>query len=300
MRCRHSNVKFTRHPDIDVEPWRARFTSEAGELAEDPLLLPLLRDLAASIREARAEQVLTVSVAGSQGSGKTTMTHLLARLSERYFGVKTAVLSLDDFYLPRAERQRLAAEIHPLLETRGVPGTHDISLMSDTLAALRARRAVRLPRFDKATDDRATEWSLQSPVDVVLCEGWCWGAQPQPAEALDEPINQLEARQDPEGRWRLFVNESLAAYQDAFRADGSVFLRAPSMEAVFRWRWQQEQDLAAMGRTGAGIMSETQIRGFVAYYERITRWMLEIQPGNVDVCINLLENHRIGDARGFR
>ena len=34
----------------------------------------------------------------------------------------------DDFYLTQAQRQDLAQQIHPLLKSRGVPGTHDVPL----------------------------------------------------------------------------------------------------------------------------------------------------------------------------
>ncbi len=38
-------------------------------------------------------------------------------------GWPTEVLSLDDFYYARRDREALAREIHPLLRSRGVPGT---------------------------------------------------------------------------------------------------------------------------------------------------------------------------------
>lgn len=280
--------------------WQAAFAQRAGPLADDPRYYPLVFDLAASIAENRAQQVPTVSVAGAQGSGKTTLAALLAWLLAEAFGLKTAVLSLDDFYLTRAERQRLARQAHPLLATRGVPGTHDVNLMQAALGELKAGRGVPVPQFDKAADDRAAEPRLQAAADVILCEGWCWGARPESEADLAVPVNDLETGQDPQGSWRHFVNQALHEYQALFATDGSVFLAAPSMAAVYRWRWQQEQALRETGRAGAGIMSEPEVRAFIAHYERLTRRMLVSAPASVDVCVQLAENHTIRALQGFR
>ena len=83
----------------------------------DPALLTLIEALAAG-REGPA----LIGIAGAQGSGKTTLARAAA---VRLDGV---ALSLDDFYLERAERTRLGRSIHPLLAVRGPPGTHDLTL----------------------------------------------------------------------------------------------------------------------------------------------------------------------------
>ena len=70
-------------------------------------------------------------------------------------GSVAAAVSLDDFYLTRARRHALARTVHPLLATRGVPGTHDLPLLLDVLLRVRSGRPVRLPVFDKlAVRDR--------------------------------------------------------------------------------------------------------------------------------------------------
>src|SRR5690606_21579360 len=109
--------------------------------------------------------------------------------------------------------------VHPLLATRGVPGTHDIGLARATIAALRAEGMVAIPRFDKALDDRAPESSwprMQAPVDVIVLEGWCLAVGPQPAAALAAPINSLEADEDPDGIWRRYVNQCIVDDYQAF------------------------------------------------------------------------------------
>ena len=76
-------------------------------------------------------------------------------------------------------------------------------------------------------------------------------------------------------------------------ADGFIFFQVPSFEAVFRWRWQQEVELAGSQTGGQRVMSEDEVREFISYYERLTRWMLEEMPGRADVIVHLNEHHRI-------
>lgn len=216
-------------------------------------------------------------------------------------------VSLDDVYLTRAERRELARRAHPLLETRGVPGTHDVPLahrVLDVLTHSTAARKVAVPAFDKAADDRSPEqkWpTVDVPVDVVLFEGWCMGARPQPPGALAEPVNALEAERDRSGRWRRYVNGRLRSdYASLFlRLDLLVMLRVPNFEKVLEWRRLQEEKLRQRlrGRSRIGAkppgMSDAQIAQFVQHYERLTRHMLKTMPDYADAVIDVDENHRM-------
>jgi len=230
---------------------------------------------------------LVVGICGAQGSGKSTLAEALARRFPR-----TATLSLDDLYLTRAERAALAQSQHPLFATRGVPGTHDVALGIATLDALRAGETTRLPRFDKAKDDRAPSdmWrEACAPCDLVIFEGWCVGAVPQAEEALTEPVNDLERIEDPDGRWRRMVNAVLAgAYQDLFaRLDLLILLAAPDWETVGRWRQEQEVGLRRTSGEGAGVMDEAAVARFVQHYERLTRHILREMPARADMVLRL-------------
>src|SRR5262245_54933917 len=88
--------------------------------------LPLVHTLAARITSSTAPPKL-LAIAGAQGSGKSTLSRLLSDELVR-LGRRAVTFSLDDFYLTRREREALAAAVHPLLVTRGVPGTHDVDL----------------------------------------------------------------------------------------------------------------------------------------------------------------------------
>lgn len=231
-----------------------------------------------------------LGVAGAQGSGKSTIALGVAeRMAAR--GVACALLSLDDLYLTRAERERLASDVHPLLCTRGVPGTHDVALGLGVIDALARGEDAALPRFDKAMDDRTPEASWpRAPKDtrLLVLEGWCVGARPQEAAALARPVNALEAREDADGCWRAYVNRALAGdYQALFgRIDTLAFLAAPGFEVVARWRGEQEDALRAHGG-GAGVMDAATLERFIQHYERITRAMLGEMPGRADVVVRL-------------
>ncbi len=264
--------------------------------AADALICDRIAALCAS-----AGRSILVGLSGPQGSGKTTTAARL-RQSLGARGLTCAVLSLDDFYLTRAERARLAASVHPLLATRGVPGTHDVAMMTTTLRTLamaQPGQTTPLPSFDKAQDDRAAreDWpNFTGRPDVIILEGWCVGAAPQAAEALSTPINDLEAVEDADGAWRAFVNAQLAGDYRAFYAgfDSLVALIAPSFECVYAWRAQQEAALKLRSPNGAHVMSDAQLARFIAHYERITRAMIE--DPQADLCIALASDRRPIDA----
>ncbi len=250
------------------------------------------RALAAALACARPFEpdCRVLGLGGGQGAGKSTLAALVAAAYTRQ-GQRTIVLSLDDFYLTRAEREALAAKESPLFATRGVPGTHDVERLRGCLRQLLEPGAVRLPRFDKGADDRLPEQErVTGPFDLVVLEGWCVGCVPQPAAALEEPVNALEAEEDGDGRWRRAVNAVLAGpYRALFeQLDALVYLAVPDLDAVRRWRGQQEQ-----ARPPAQRMSSEAVARFVSYYERLTRWMLATLPETADVLAGLDANHRL-------
>jgi D-glycerate 3-kinase len=256
---------------------------------------------AARLRQVKRKTVL-IGLCGPQGSGKSTVAAATKRLLEDR-GLSAVALSLDDFYLTHEARQRLAREVHPLLATRGPPGTHDIAMAGAAIDQLRAKGKVPLPRFDKARDTRAPrgQWeTVASPVDVVLFEGWCVGARAQGAAALATPVNELERTEDPDGVWRTYVNDQLdGPYQTLFaKLHDLVLLEPPGFEVVVAWRREQEAKLRA--RTGAG-MSDAEIARFVAHYERITRWILSEMPTRANWSIQFdSERNPVGEHRPWR
>lgn len=231
-----------------------------------------------------------LGISGLQGSGKSTLTAQVAAAAQAD-GLSAARLSLDDVYLTAAQRRALAAGAHPLLSTRGPPGTHDVALALATIDALRAGRTPPLPRFDKLGDDRLPEahWPRPArPLDLLVLEGWCLGVPPESDAALQAPINALERDEDADGRWRRYCNAALGRdYPGLWSAvDVLCLLQAPGFEVVHRWRWQQEQALRN-ARAGSEGMAPARFERFIQHFERISRHALRTLPPLADMVVPL-------------
>jgi len=127
------------------------FAGTAGEY-----YAPLARWVDERIAQ-RAGRTFVLGINGAQGTGKSTLSRFLAGSLRDDHGRAVAELSIDDIYLTRAERETLAKTVHPLLLTRGVPGTHDVDLgtsVLERLGRLESGHRLALPRFDKSIDDR--------------------------------------------------------------------------------------------------------------------------------------------------
>lgn len=248
-----------------------------------------------------AGKPITVGINGAQGSGKSTLAALLVYVLEQHFNCKAVSLSLDDFYFTRQERLKLAEGIHPLLATRGVPGTHDIALARKTLSDLAQQRLpVSIPRFNKATDDRFPESHFETvddAVDIIIFEGWCLGAQAQQEDALTEPLNDLESKEDQDSSWRRYVNEQLAMlYPSLFELiDIWVMLKAPSFDCVFNWRLEQENKLydSLTDHTQGQLMDKQALSRFIKHYQRITESCLTTLPDHVHYLYELAPDRQI-------
>jgi len=258
-----------------------------------------------SLKQRKKDGMLVLGVNGAQGSGKSTLATIVKQLCEYRHGWSVAVLSLDDLYLGRAARRTLATDIHPLLITRGVPGTHDVQLGIDTIAQLAAageNDVVRLPRFDKAMDEPVAkaQWpEQQGPVDVLIFEGWCLACRPQAAAELIAPCNALETQEDAQGVWRRYVNRQLDEHYPSLFGliDVLLFLKVPDMQAILRWRGEQENKLARNSARADNIMDTAALARFVSHFERLTRHQLVQLPQYADAVFELDQKHRIVRVR---
>ncbi|MFN3842062.1 MAG: kinase [Rehaibacterium terrae] len=237
------------------------------------------------------------AIAGLQGSGKSTLAAQLDSAC-RARGRSAVVLSIDDFYLDHDEREHLGRTVHPLLATRGPPGSHDVDLACRTLDALRALPAggpVRLPRFDKLDDRRlpAGQWPVVTHrPDLIVFEGWCLCVPPEAESGLVEPLNALEREQDPDLTWRRHVNRALACYGPLWaRLDRLLFLQGPGFGLVPDWRWEQECALQA-ANPGRQAMTRKQVERFVQFFERISRQALRTLPTLADRVVRIDEARR--------
>lgn len=314
----HQNISAQSIKTLDIAPQRNIMTKSEIQQAIDDQDLPKnfidtvnrwYRPISDGIARvyAKGTTTITVGVQGCQGSGKSTLSEFLKILLKSDHQLNSAVLSIDDFYLTKNERISLSANIHPLLATRGVPGTHDVQLALDTIRDLKNLKTdceIKIPRFDKARDDRVLKekWPpISGPVDVIILEGWCVGLNAQAHRELAEPVNQLEIEEDSESTWRHYVNKKLADdYSGLFRDfDVFVVLKAPSFSSVYEWRLLQETKLIAknLSSTTTEIpnhtMSPEQIRRFISHYQRLTEHALLTLPERADWLLTLSNDHSI-------
>lgn len=309
--------------DLTAELIRAEGLPDDFQAAVTRYFVPLAQEIAK--RQKQLGRPMLVGVNGAQGTGKSTLALFLQKMLTSELDCPSARFSLDDLYRTHIEREWLARKIHPLLATRGVPGTHDLVLGQQTVDQLISAGPMtetRIPAFDKAIDDRLPHprWPIYTGVaKVILIEGWCVGAQlEEDADALAAPVNSLEAEEDREGVWREYVNIQLKGpYADFFgQLDMLVMLKAPSMDCVLKWRTLQERKLTSK-RTNApeqrksrsiksaadkhpaqddhvrGIMSEGELIRFIMHYERLTLAMLRDMPARADAVLDIAEDHQI-------
>ncbi|GLQ88677.1 kinase [Dyella flagellata] len=248
-------------------------------------------------RIARMQRPYVLGLSGLQGSGKSSLARVIKTQAE-HRGWPTEVLALDDFYYSRSEREALAQQVHPLLKTRGVPGTHEIELLLSVLTALpnaTEKFPVTWPRFDKGRDTRMppSRWPRTTrPPRLVVMEGWALGLRPQLESALEDPVNELERSEDPDGRWRHWVNKQLRAYQPLWRKlDALIVLQAPNWEVIREWRSKTEQELLA--RRAPLAMDAQAMQRFLAHFERLSRHALATLPVLADTCVEYDTRHHV-------
>ncbi len=251
-----------------------------------------------SKKAALHSQPLVLGIQGLQGSGKSTCSAFLKILLEEQFSLKTINLSIDDFYHTRDKRIEMSAQVHPLLKTRGVPGTHDCELAIECLKNLEnasPSNPVKKPSFDKSIDDRVFH-NLEIITDrphIIILEGWCVGLKAQSDELLKEPINELEKNEDKQGIWRHFSNDALkTTYQSLFSLiDTLMILNAPSFECVYQWRALQEKKLRekvlADNMQDNKVLSADELKRFISHYERLSRHALESLPDQANIILEL-------------
>ena len=245
-------------------------------------------------------ETLILGFSGGQGSGKTTVTGILKIILKKFFKRRIHVSSIDDFYKTLEDRNKISNKIHPLLKTRGVPGTHDINLVKNFFNIIRKKKfkKIKLPKFEKAMDNRLEKkywFNIKQKPEIVILEGWCVGARPQSNSLIKRPINILEKYEDKDLKWRKYVNEKLKKeYKKLFvMIDHIIFIKIPNFKVVFKWRLLQEKKLKKNSHSNKKIMSYNEIKRFIMFYERITLQMMKDLSKSASVLMLLKKNHDI-------
>ena len=256
-------------------------------------------------KKASKKRPYFVGLAGGQGTGKTTISSLVRIILIKYFRLKVFRISIDDFYKTRKERMNLSKRIHPMLLTRGVPGTHDINMMLDFFRKVKSKKFKRfkLPTFNKAIDDRFNKkrwYDLKNKPDVIIFEGWCVGAKSEKNTTLKKTINSMEKAKDQKQIWRKYVNQQLKSkYKNLYsQLNCLVYLKAKNFSLLQKWRLKQERKLwlSSKRKTNLKIMSKGDVINFMQTYQRITQNMFRYMPKYASIILNLNSNHQIKSA----
>ena len=253
-------------------------------------------------KKAKNRKPFIVGLSGGQGTGKTTISSIMSIILKKYFKLNIFKISIDDFYKTRKERFLLSKKIHNLLKTRGVPGTHDTSIILDFLNKVKHKnfKPLKLPKFNKATDDRFKKefwYSINKRPDVIIFEGWCIGARPQKNYQLKKHINSVEKLNDQNLIWRKYVNYQLKKnYRKLFnQLNCLLYLKAKNFNLLQKWRLKQERKLLTFSREykNLKIMNKKEVINFMKTYERITENMFKDAPKYASIILNLNSNHQI-------
>ncbi|MEL6931076.1 MAG: glycerate kinase [Cyanobacteria bacterium J06600_6] len=262
----------------------------------EQLWLPVALNLAA--KQDKYDRTYIQGILGGQGLGKTTLCKILQRILS-YFGLATAILSIDDLYLTYGERKALQQQ-DPRLIWRGPPGTHDVALGLEILDRCRKKKnkntnvRILMPRFDKSAydgaGDRLKAESISQP-DILLFEGWFVGVQPlveYPA-IFPKPIVTPEDRE--------FARDNNQRLQDYLplwdKLDSLIVLYSEDYHLSQQWRREAEQKMIATGRSG---MSDEECDRFVEYFWKALHPDLYIKPltQTADLVIEIKGDHTLG------
>lgn len=253
---------------------------------------------------------LLLGIEGPQGSGKTTAaTKIRQELQSLYPESNIVQFSMDDFYSTFAEQQELNRQFSDniLLQGRGLPGTHDTSLLYETVNTLlqnnRNSFPVSIPIYDKSAHhgmgDRLPRkyWTIvERPVDLIIFEGWFNGYFSIPSETmLLEKWDLIKRRETP--RLAMItcenvvqINAYLKEYQKIWELfDLFVCIKTSNINNVYKWRLQQEHEMIKI--KGSGMIDEDVVKFidrympvYYLYYDRLELMenMVESLELNID------------------
>ena len=234
-------------------------------------------------------------LSGSQGSGKSTLAKLLKLVIEKYYTKKVMLLSIDDYYLCKNQRLKLSKKIHPLLLTRGVPGTHDIKALKYHINQFQNQNfPISTPIFNKLKDDISKKRKVIHNAQILLLEGWCCGSMPIANQYLFKNINSLENTYDKNTNWRKYYNSLLRnEYKSVFSLfEKKIYIKAPSFKYVLKWRYAQEKNNASKSNNNK-IMNKPILQEFIQHYEKLTKWMMLTMPAKTDMLIKIDSSQKI-------
>lgn len=241
-----------------------KFTKEE----EKRIIVPIVDRL----QELHKKGITTiVGLQGGQGTGKTTIVQFLEKhLKKQKYKVRS--FSIDDFYKTYNQRKKIQQQYpsNPFYQiSRGLPGTHRVKFLLETLQKAKAGKDFEIPIFDKSWYDGKGDVlkktrKVKGQQDFVILEGWCVGIPVVSSQKFLDICkkNKINIDQlDPKGQYHKVVLKFVKEYQPLWKLlDYQIMLKADSPEAHKKWRLLQEKKLKE--KKGMG-MSKEEVEQFV-------------------------------------
>ena len=268
-----------------------KFTKEE----EQKIIVPIAEQLQ---KIHHKNKTTVVGIQGGQGTGKTTIVQFLEKQLKKK-GFKVQSFSLDDFYQSWKERKKLQEKYsHNLFYqiSRGLPGTHRVKFLLETLQKAKAGQDFEIPIFDKSKYDGKGEIlsktkKVKGRQDFLILEGWCVGMPAVSSQQLLDICrrNGIDLRKlDPTLQDHKVVLAFVKEYQPVWKLlDYIVMLKADSPEVHKKWRLLQEQKLKE--KKGQG-MSKQEVHAFVEPFLPFTYVCYNLIKPDVKVLIDEKHN----------
>ena len=268
-----------------------KFTKEE----EQKIIVPIAEQLQKIHHKGRTT---IMGIQGGQGTGKTTIVQFLEKQLKKK-GFKVQSFSLDDFYQSWKERKKLQEKYsHNLFYqiSRGLPGTHRVKFLLETLQKAKAGQDFEIPIFDKSKYDGKGEIlsktkKVKGRQDFLILEGWCVGMPAVSSQQLLDICrrNGIDLRKlDPTLQDHKVVLAFVKEYQPVWKLlDYIVMLKADSPEVHKKWRLLQEQKLKE--KKGQG-MSKQEVHAFVEPFLPFTYVCYDLVKPDVKVLIDEKHN----------
>lgn|GEM_PF-1629138 len=224
--------------------------------------LPLAQWTLSEKRTRRPDELFVVGIGGAIGSGKTTLSRVIALLLNEMMDQnegQAVARSLDDYYLPKETREKLREKGYApgMRVNRALPGTQDVDWMLRDIQAMEEsgpETVLDLPSFSKLKDQHVEPYEITGKVGVFVFEGWLNGAPTDADPALaDEGLKRV-------------VAEEIRKYAPVFdRFDALLAFPRPSVERMILGRIQQDDHQAKT--SGRREFTDAQIESLIRYWE---------------------------------
>lgn len=126
------------------------------------------------------KDMLIIGIAGGTGSGKSTITKLIA---EKFDG-KVSVIKHDDYY----KRQKGRTYEERAAQNYDCPDAFDTELMLEHIKALKAGQSINCPIYDYTEHNRSDETFVIEPRRVLIIDGILILADERLRELMDIKI----------------------------------------------------------------------------------------------------------------